>query len=469
MRIPASRLFSACALFGTAALAGPTGAPIVPTTTATTTAWRSGEEWTQAELERVTGEVQRDVEELRGLEFKRPVKVALTDKEGFLKYAMERLERSESPEEIAASEMAAKLLGLVPHDMDLLQVTLDVLEEQVGGFYDPATETFYLMDGITGGLAKVILAHELTHALDDQHFDIDGILESLGGDTDAELAYQSVVEGSGVAVMNQWAAANVSQLNFDDIQEMSSMGAEELDRAPPFVWKPLLAVYLRGEAFLRHSTSVANLFQRKVDPSDIDLAFKQPPLSTEQILHPNKYWKESQRDDPQSLEYDLDAVPEGWNLLDEDTLGELMIGLVCAPFEERVGLDAGNVLATLGVEYTSEASEGWGGDRMLLFERGGGYLVFSVSIWDTPEDADEFRSTMQKLSGDVVANLKQMELDVEVAEGETADSGFRVGRGKQPTEVRLVSFAGIDGKQVDRLLETIAHRVVPAAKRKAEK
>jgi hypothetical protein len=203
-----------------------------------------GERFTQEELEALTEEIKGEVEDLRGLQFERPVRVAVTDRDGFLAYAKKRIEKTTSTEEIEAQELVAKLTGMLPPDYDLLGETLKVLEEQVGGFYDPSENAFYLMDSFGGDLARVILAHELTHALDDQHYDIDGMLEKRKGDSDAVFAFSAVVEGSGTAVMNAWMMERMAELDPEALSEAGGLSMEEIGKAPPFVWKPLLASYL---------------------------------------------------------------------------------------------------------------------------------------------------------------------------------------------------------------------------------
>ncbi|MFN0007251.1 MAG: hypothetical protein ACKVXR_05035 [Planctomycetota bacterium] len=345
--------------------------------------------WTQEELERVSNEIKADIEKMRGMEFKRPVKVQVADKKAFLDYARKRQELTESPQRRVRDEAIAKMLGVVPADMDL-QATLEkLLEEQVGGFYDPGSDTFFLMEAFGGDLAKIILAHELTHALDDQHFDLDGTLEHLGEQTDREFAYMAVVEGSGTSAMNQWTIQRLASIDKKALLASQDLGTKGLAEAPALLWKPLIAAYLRGEGFLVRVPSM-NLAMKAAKVEDITSAFENPPRSSEQILHPAKYWNQDERDEPRKVEFDTSKLPEGWKVLGEDTLGELYLGLMTTPTEERKGLDAKNPLAVLGIKYTNPAAEGWGGDRALLLEKGDARVLILVTVWDTPKDAQEF-------------------------------------------------------------------------------
>ena len=389
--------------------------------------------WTQAELERVSEEIKRDVEKLRGLEFKRPVAVELADKQGFLAYARKRQEVAMTPGRVERDERVAKMLGLIPPDIDLMAAYEDLLDDQVGGFYDPSSDTFFLMESFTGGIAKVILAHELTHALDDQHFDIDGTLARLDEETDAELAFQAVVEGSGTSAMNQWAVGHLRELGLEALAGASSMGTEGLADAPPYMWKPLLAVYLRGEGFLTRTAGINA--GKAARAADVRRAFEAPPRSTEQILHPEKYWDEERRDEPRRVAFARDLDLAGWEVVGEDTLGELFLALLTMPLDERGGLDAANPFAILKIEYTDDAAEGWGGDRLVLLEKDGAFCLDLVTVWDRPEDAREFEAAVR-------ATLKDSTHASEIVLDEaTASVEIRVCDAGTPAEVRPPKLA----------------------------
>jgi len=148
------------------------------------------ERLTQAELERVSREIQADLERMRGERFVRPVAVRVSSKADLVEYMKQREAKTETPEKLAADEQIAKLLGAVPPEMDLHAKLYELMEAQVGGFYDPDSESFSLMETLPRDLTRVVLAHELDHALDDQLYDIDDTLERLGLDTDRILAFQ---------------------------------------------------------------------------------------------------------------------------------------------------------------------------------------------------------------------------------------------------------------------------------------
>src|SRR5262249_39490715 len=147
----------------------------------------------------------------------RPVAVKVSSKEDLIQYLEARENKTTPPEQFAADETIAKMLGVVPPDLDLRKRLYAMLEAQVGGFYDPDTDSFSLMEWVPRGLTKIILAHELDHALDDQLFDMDGAIAKIGNVTDPMFAYQSVVEGAGTVMMTQWMLKN------GDMAEMQSV------------------------------------------------------------------------------------------------------------------------------------------------------------------------------------------------------------------------------------------------------
>lgn len=346
--------------------------------------------WTQEELEAMTAEIQAEVEEIRGAKFKHPVDVEITDKEGFLKYVMERVDQMGGEEKMAAEEDVAKLLGIVPPDMDVLEVTLGMLEEQVGGFYDPAGNKFYLMDSFTGPVAKVILAHELTHALDDQYFDLDGKFDERLADRDASSAFASVVEGSGTSLMTLWTMQNVGELQASDLQKVADLSTKSMEGVPAALWKPLLASYQQGQMFLNKGYRLLKRDGKSME--DITtMAFQNPPTTMEQVLHPEKYWDEERRDDPRVFELYAENLPDGWKEIESSTLGELYVALMT---EESDEIDFSNLMAVQGITYTNDAARGWGGDRVVLYGKDESRLLSATIFWDTEKDAEEFGAAM---------------------------------------------------------------------------
>lgn len=347
----------------------------------------------QLALEAMSAEIQKDVEELRGAKFLRPVQVKVSGTQELRDYIEQREAAHGAPWRRHRDECVAKLLGLVAPDADLRAIEMAVVEGQVGGFYDPSTDTFFLMDAMKGAVAKVILAHELTHALDDQLYDLDAKLEAANEETDAELAVRSVIEGSGTNLMNRWTVAHGKSIPPEEMKQIATMGADALRAAPPLVWKPLVGSYFAGDAFLTRSSGM-NLTLKPAKPQDVEHAFGHMPRSTEQILHPERYWDDAKRDEPVRVRFDVGTPPAGWTEVAQDVLGELALALVTTPVADRKGLDLSNPLSVLGLNFTNKAATGWGGDRLILLERGDDRFVQLVTVWDTAKDAEEFEAAL---------------------------------------------------------------------------
>lgn len=363
-------------------------------------------DWTQERLEAATAEISRQVEELRGAKFQRPVKVQMSDTKSLRAYIEKREAEMASPARLHRDECAAKLLGLVAPDLDLRAFELEILESQVGGFYDPKSDTFFLMDGLKGAGARIILAHELTHALDDQLFDLDKALTAANEVTDAELTIRSVIEGSGTNLMYRWLNAYGKDIPMADLEAFTEMGADVLKRAPPLLWKPLLASYSAGDSFLARTSGGLNLTQKAAESSDVDHAFREPPRSTEQILHPDAYWKDAERDEPTRVEYEAGVIPAGWTELAQDTLGEMVLALATTPPAERKGLDMSNPVSILGLSFTNKAAKGWDGDRAILLGRGDDRYLQISTVWDSADDAAQFLAAMEKSAPKLFAGAR---------------------------------------------------------------
>lgn len=356
-------------------------------------------------VEAAAAQIQADIEALRGEKFTQPVPVKVADKETLVKYLREREALDTTPERLRFEEECAKLLGLVPPEMDLRKKRHAFFEAQIGGFYDPPTKTFYVMDTFGGELARVIMSHEFVHALDDQLYDLDGTSKKLGQDSDGLLAFWAVCEGSGTHTMTEWMVSNAAKLDMSALLEFQKLGMAGMEDLPPYVWKPALAAYTCGQIFVEKSKPKKQ--KKAKDAADeppappppsysaqLARAFREPPRSTEQVLHPEKYWDPAQKDEPRKITFDTTKVPAGWKVLGEDTLGEFALALLTTPIAERKGIDPNNLMALAGLQYTNTAAKGWGGDRMLLLGRGDDRLLQLVTVWDTQADADEFQAAL---------------------------------------------------------------------------
>ncbi|MEW6072532.1 MAG: hypothetical protein AB1726_08065 [Planctomycetota bacterium] len=402
-----------------------------------------------AELARLVAEIQDEVAALAGRPYLRPVPAATIDRAGFLAFATAELAEEMTPDERAAEETAAKLLGLIPPEMDLVATMFELLEEQVGGFYDPGKDEFFLMSTFTGDLARIILSHELAHALDDQYHDLDQGMKARQGNGDAQFAFQALVEGNATALMNRWTMSHLADLDLVALTASGSMGMEVMGRTPPYLWKPLLGAYMKGAAFLNRTESVMKGQQGFPAPEDVQAAFTAPPLSSEQVLHPAKYWDPAERDDPRAVRITPASLPAGWSVLHENTLGELGLGLVVEPLKKRGGLKG--QLAAITMLYTSPAVAGWGGDRYALLGKGEARILVSASAWDAPAEAAEFAAAL----GGFAAHLTGAAAGLAAARG-LEGSGHLARHDAEAGIVRLVGWTGASRAEVEAVLAGLA-------------
>jgi hypothetical protein len=208
----------------------------------------------------------------------------------------------------------------------------------------------------------------------------------MGTESDAGFAFSALAEGSAMSTMTQWMMSNATKLDPKALAEIQKKGMAGMQDLPPFVWKPALAAYTAGQGFIDAGgkTRLAE-------------AFANPPRSSEQILHPEKYWDPVKRDDPVRVRFALDALPAGWKVAGEDTLGEVGLALLTMPREERKGIDPTDLGAMIGMKFTNAAASGWDGDRLLMIEKDGVRIADLVVVFDTERDAVEFHDCMQGL------------------------------------------------------------------------
>lgn len=336
-----------------------------------------------------------EVETLRGLTFKKPVPVEVVGQDGARRYMMQRIEAFGQNEPMQWTGKAYVLLQLLPEGFDLLEEMLNAMQEQAGGFYDPAQGTYYLLDRVPPAAAPIFTVHELTHALDDQYFDLDARLSEVLESEDGLLAKSAVHEGSATLLMTLYTMTAMleGKLDRQGLEELAAVqadSAQELVKLPPVLLRQLLGPYLLGTSFLAGGKPLDSDLGFPV--ASVNRAFRDGPRSSEQILHPEKFWNNEQRDDPRAVALGGagDLLGSSWERKSEGVLGELALGpLVGAEtsIEGIIGLfEAGS--------WTNDAAAGWDGDRWELWVRGNEAVVLWSSVWDSAEDAREFAEAL---------------------------------------------------------------------------
>jgi hypothetical protein len=401
---------------------------------APTTAQPRATTFTPRQARLMADEVSIAVERLRGLKFKKPVAVKVVNDAVARKHFTARLDKFWPAAEVGLEQKAYRQLGLLPPGTDVVSTLLDLLEEQAGGYYDPETQTFFILDDMPRAAAPVLMAHELTHALDDQHFGLDPRLADAAKDDDRGTALGAVVEGSGTLVMSAYMvremeAGRLTRKALMSMSESEAGRAEKLKAAPPLIERMLMAPYLLGPTFLSRGDT-SRLSSGALSPRDVDHAIQEPPLSTEQILHPEKYWDKDKIDTPRVVNLpDLSAtLGEGTKLSLKAGLGELTIAVLTG----AGSVDPTSPGASSPSRWTNAAASGWGGDKLHLYESPKGTATVLATLWDTPKDAEEFEAGLSATPPKVV-------------------------RRRNDAVVVVAADAGIDAKALaDKALDAIA-------------
>jgi hypothetical protein len=305
-----------------------------------------------AEFTAAADEVLEQMSEITGLKLLTPLKKTLRSREEIRAYVVRQMNEDKNPAERYAGQRSAEAFGLIPKGFDLDSFMVDLLTEQIAGLYDPKAHEFYIADWIPLADQRMVMAHELTHALEDQHFQIEDWVRAARPNDDAELAREAVLEGSAMAAMVdfllQGSGRSLQDLpDFDPSILVGDLAdSVELKKAPQFIKDALIFPYFGG---LRFSAAVL----KPSGWSSLPGVFTKPPVSTQQILHPALYrgGKIPAKIELPSLETMLGT---GWNKLEENTLGEFGWEEVLKQF--------------LGEERAKPLSEAWDGDRYAVFE-----------------------------------------------------------------------------------------------------
>jgi hypothetical protein len=344
-----------------------------------------------AKADKIAQEVSRG----RGLKQIKPVEKKTIAQEEVRKKLVDEFSKEFKPGELESEAITFKKLGFLQREDDYRAILINVLTEQIAGFYDTDAKELFLVQEIAPD--RGALAHEICHALQDQNFDLNKIQDEVekknGGD--AALAFSALVEGDAMAVMLEddlgWRGlfATIPDLPTKVKEQINSPDdrSKTLDNSPPIIKKSLVFPYLDGMAFVYALRQTGTW---KV----IDDAFADPPLSTEQILHPERYLK---RDQPSGVP--VFAVP---NLevthknIYESIFGEFQLGVW---FQQA-----------LPEEEALKAAAGWDGDRFITFapkeldtakltsEDSNSLVIAAISIWDTEADAKEAASAFSKVA-----------------------------------------------------------------------
>jgi hypothetical protein len=365
-----------------------------------------------------TAEVLKETSEIRELAILRPVRSGAQSRSEIERMLIKNLNDQMTPAEMHATEVALRKFGLAPADFDYRSFMIKLLTEQVAGYYDAKAQEFHLADWLELEGQKPVMAHELTHALQDQHFNLRRFEKWPQGDSDAELAAHALIEGDATLAMMVYMAKNPLVALAFSRSLTTGVATEQYNQAPRSMRESLIFPYLQGSEW-------ATQLYRKGGWTMVSNAFTRLPLSSEQILHPEKYFNYER---PIKI-----VLPDVTNLLNaksQQTAANVQrsvvrgqrsagtAGVSPASTRARVSRDGNSprpplptaawrrIDSDVNGEWTyylildeflkspaesKRAAAGWAGDRYALYEGPNGQVFLSqLTVWDTESDAREF-------------------------------------------------------------------------------
>ncbi|HEX4382166.1 MAG TPA: DUF6782 family putative metallopeptidase [Myxococcales bacterium] len=347
-------------------LAAGASAPAAPADAQASPPAAAASQPSEAETTAIIREVTADVEKLRGLHRKQNLKVELLDGPLFLAKVREKALVDLTPKAVAEEKARWLAFDLAPAEADPAKILLAVLDEQVAGFYDPHEKKLFVRhDGtFPPELLRIVLAHEIEHALQDQNFGIPDL--AALPDDDQRLAHSALLEGDAMAVMTAYAAQRAGKPVKEAIAQSAAAmlqvgtdgltgNAAQLKQAPPVVREELLFPYARGFALVAEAYGRGGWAQ-------VDKLFARPPVSSHQVLHPEAYFAGEE-----PLAVPPPALPQGAKLLARGRMGEL---------GARLALET-----CLDPEVGRDFVQSWAGDAYVVYELHGHAELIWESAW----------------------------------------------------------------------------------------
>jgi len=318
------------------------------------------------------------IEKATGLKFKTPPKVEVRTKEQVKEFLLKKFNEETPASEVAGEEKVYKLLGLLPDTMNLRASLERILEEQIVGYYDPATKTLYIVNGADEQMVGIAITHELIHALQDQYANLDS-LQKASTDNDRLAAAQALIEGEAqfeqIAIMVGGAENIEARIpgTWERIREQIRNNKGDMPifaTAPMVIQESMLFPYLSGAEFVNRV---------KEKKGNVNL-FTDIPRSTEQVMHPAKFLS-SPPDDPTTVNL---PAPKGATKVYENDMGEFGTRLALYKYLKDPATAA-------------RAAEGWDGDRYMVVEGKGGTGIVWALVWDSAIDAAEFSDALSRV------------------------------------------------------------------------
>ncbi len=327
-------------------------------------------------------EILEKVAKARQLPIKEHVRFTTLDRAALLEKTKQKMAEEIPPRVLEAQGEALRALGLAPADYDFVSGLLALLKARIAGFYDPDARGMYLLDDLGETQKEETLPHELVHALQDQSFSIGPLLHFREGQSDKTSAVQLLIEGDAMNAgfeVTYGSAFAVDEASLRSAFLYSTKLSEVGAQTPDVLIGSLVAPYTDGFSFVQALRSHGGW--RAVDAAYVAL-----PESTEQTLHPEKYFAKER---PVVVGAPtIDALGPGFEVVLSDVNGELGLRLMLEAWVAR--------------KIAIEAAAGWGGDRYVVAKKAGTPPTFAVAFvtrMDTQPDAVQLGQALERQIG----------------------------------------------------------------------
>jgi hypothetical protein len=389
----------------------------------------------------VDGQIAPKVSAIRGLDFLDQVPFNTVTRDELRVYVSGLIDEEIPPRRLRGYERLLAYLGLAEPGLDLRQTFIEAATHGIAAFYNEREKCFAIVvdQGSGTALDAMTTAHELVHALQDQHFDLSRFHRFAKYNDDATLAFSALSEGDACDVMlrfqfNGGSEGREGKAPGDASRLMAfAGGTQSVPGLPPIFAQDMIFPYSYGSRF------VSALLERGGSPA-VDRAFRDPPVSTEQIIDPERYFS---GDEPSIIELPdiAEGLPEGWHLLVSEPIGQFNLSILLATH--------------IGEWSVDEATRGWDGDVLACWENTDGEDIFIAlcSTWDSPEDAVEFFAACDRLASSRLPRAR--ETLREQARITRVDGGTLCYIGRRGSDVLYVENAPLDiaGYVITRLWE----------------
>ena len=314
---------------------------------------------------------------ISGMPLKHPVPCDYISKEKIKEFLDKRVKEVAKPDEIRAEEMTLKKFGLVPPDFNLAKNTVDLLTEQAAAFYDYDKKKLFITDSTPSDTQEPVLAHELSHAIADQSYNLAKFIRAGRKSDDGSTARLAVMEGQATYLMSEFLARKMGQSLKGSpalVSMMSRTGDNAAGQYPVFENAPLYLRLTLVFPYTRGMQFQAAVFERD-GPSGFAEVFHKPPVSTQQVMHPEKYFSGTRPTQPELPEAHL---KKAYKSLVGGTLGELEHSVLLEQY--------------VGKARAAEISPHWRGSTFELREnRKAAHTVLLYAVeWDSEERARQY-------------------------------------------------------------------------------